>query len=98
MIIEPIQNSLSINRISSKGVDGLNDLDEEFIRAMADKMSVLQQAKLDITQMIDRSGSISDPAALIKMQAQLADYSLNVEFVSRFAQRVIGSIDSLVKS
>ncbi|MGL5334949.1 MAG: type III secretion system inner rod subunit SctI [Enterovibrio sp.] len=97
MIIEPIQNSLSINRMSN-GVEGLNDLDEQFIRAMADKMSVMQQAKLDITQMIDRSGSVTDPAMLIKMQAQLADYSLNVEFVSRFAQRIIGSIDSLVKS
>ena len=97
MIIEPIKNGITVTRISRK-IEGLSDIDESFLEAVSNKMAVMQEMKVEINAMMSTTDNAIDPVTLVKMQALLADYSLNVDLVSKVAQRLIAGVDSLVKS
>lgn len=98
MIVDEIKG-VTVSPIKStlRGSD-LNSLDEEFVQALSDKMSVMHQMKKEMNQLAQNADQISDPATLLKVQAMLADYSLNVDLTSKIAQRILSGIDSLVKS
>lgn len=102
MIIDPInkkERGITISPLKTTVENAsLDTLDQEFLNAVSEKMAVMQEMKMQISTLTQRANGVTDPATLIKIQALMADYSLNVDLTSKIAQRLLTGIDSLVKS
>lgn len=91
------ESNFSINRVENS-YDGVDGIDVTMIEAMSDKVSVMQQVKAEISKAMTDPTLISDPGTLLKVQAMLADYQLNIEFSSKIASQLLKGVDTLVKS
>lgn len=102
LVIEPLITTLppgNIQIIKRPGLKKeLDEIDSAIITALSDKVTVMQQVRDSIITSLADPILISDPAALMRVQALMADYSLNIEMASKMAQKIVSTVDSLVKS
>lgn len=98
MIIDGVQTSaFVINRVSSE-VDSLDELDAVIIKTVADKVSVMQDMKQSIISSLSEPSLLSDPGVLVRVQAAMAEYNLQIAMFEKMAASGLKAIDSLVKS
>ncbi|MGL4222565.1 MAG: type III secretion system inner rod subunit SctI [Shewanella sp.] len=93
--IEVYKEPLIISKVDKNEIGSIDSL---FIEAISNKVSVMQDVKLSINNALSDPTLISDPASLAKVQAMMADYSLNISLFEKIAQSGIKAVDTLVKS
>ncbi len=88
---------LSINKINNDE-NTVGTIDGVIIGALSNRISDMQKVKDQIISSLNNPILISDPAALQKVQAMIADYQVTIELVSKVAQSAVRTVDTLVKS
>lgn len=88
---------LTINKVQSK-TDDLGTLDDMVISVLSEKMSQLQRIKDHINVALLDPVVTTDPKALMKLQAIMADYTTAISLIEKFAGSLIKTMDTLVKS
>lgn len=98
MIIIPLDVSMiTINKIDSEA-DTLGSIDGLVIESMSQRITKMQHLKDSIMVDLINPTVISDPGALTRVQAALADYTLMISLYEKMASSAIKTIDTLVKS
>ncbi|MGL4951246.1 MAG: type III secretion system inner rod subunit SctI [Mycoplasma sp.] len=93
--VQIYKDPLIISKVDAKDIGSIDSL---FIEAISNKVSVMQDVKLSINNALSDPTLISDPASLARVQAMMADYSLNISLFEKIAQSGIKAVDTLVKS
>lgn len=98
MIINGVEQSVFIiNKVSTE-VDTLDSIDSMVINSISERISVMQEIKNSINSSLNDPSLISDPGMLTKVQAVMAEYTLQITLYEKLASSGLKGIDTLVKS
>lgn len=90
-------SAISINKVNSK-VESLDELDFMLVDAVSDKITVMQALKENINISLTDPVLVSDPQALAKVQAMMAEYNVTITLFEKMASSGVKAVDTLVKS
>lgn len=98
MIVNGVETTaFFINKVNTE-VDTLDSIDAMVIHSLSERISVMQKMKNSINASLNDPSLTSDPGTLAKVQAIMAEYTLQITMYEKLASSGIKAIDTLVKS